>query len=513
MDGACELQAEGGGKCAVGQCALGQKARPDPYPHTYCGTNFKAHSPESRAHWAWPNSGNVFERRTPMSTEPAIPETHYAVSDGLSIAYQVFGSGTQDLVMIPPIVSHLDANWTIDLTYARMLRRLGQTFRVIVFDKRGQGLSDNFDGVPTLEERMDDLVDVMRAAGSDKAVLFARSEGGSMAALFAATYPEKVRQLVLFGAMARFTHAPDYPHVPTLEQHLQAIAYSWGKEVSVKGFAPSHADDKDFCERFARYQRLTAFPNSIRRQIMANDRIDVRAILPQIRRPTLIIQQRRDRIVVCANGRYLADQIPGAVYLELPGADHVIVDSNADAVVNAICQFAFADWAPDRTERGGRWLATVLFTDIVGSTEHAGRLGDSAWRDLLQQFHAMGRRQLQAYRGKEIDTAGDGLFATFDGPARAIRCAAAMTREAKTFGLDLRAGLHTGEVEASGDKVSGIAVHIGARVMSQAGAGEVWVSNTARDLVAGSGIRFEARGTHALKGVPGEWPLSLAVAE
>jgi pimeloyl-ACP methyl ester carboxylesterase/class 3 adenylate cyclase len=448
-----------------------------------------------------------------MTNDLGSPETRYATSDGLSIAYQVFGSGTQDLVMIPPIVSHLDATWAIDLAYARVLRTLAQTFRVIVFDKRGQGLSDSFEGVPTLEERMDDVVDVMRAAGSDKAVIFARSEGGSMAALFTATYPERVHQLVLFGAMARFTHAPDYPHVPTLEHHLQAIEYSWGKEVSVRGFAPSHADDKDFCERFARYQRQTASPNSIKRLIMANDRIDVRAILSQIRRPTLVIQQRGDRIAPCANGRYLADHIPGAVYLELPGADHVLVDANADAVINAIGQFTVAGWAPDRTDRGGRWLATVLFTDIVGSTEHAVSLGDKAWRDLLQRFHAMGRTQLEAYRGKEVDTAGDGLFATFDGPARAIRCAAAMTREAKALGLALRAGLHTGEVEATGDKVSGMAVHIGARVMSQAGSGEVWVSNTVRDLVAGSGIRFEERGTHALKGVPGEWPLSLALAE
>ena len=448
-----------------------------------------------------------------MTANLPTPETRYVDSGGLSIAYQVFGSGTQDLLMIPPIVSHLDASWTIDLAYARMLRRLAQRFRVIVFDKRGQGLSDHFEGVPTLEERMDDVLDVMRAAGSEKAVLFARSEGGSMAALFAATYPEKVDKLVLFGAMARFTRAPDYPHMPSLEQHLHAIAYSWGKAVAVKGFAPSHADDAEYCEGFARFQRQTASPNAIKRLIMANDRIDVRAILSQIRRPTLILQQRGDRIAVCANGRYLADHIPGAVYLELPGADHVIVDENADAIINAIGQFAVADWVPETSDHAGRWLATVLFTDIVGSTEHAVRLGDGAWRDLLQQFYAISRAQLEAFRGELVDTAGDGLFATFDGPARAIRCAAAMAREAKTIGFDLRAGLHTGEVESTGEKVSGMAVHIGARVMANAGAGEVLVSSTVKDLVAGSGINFEPCGAHSLKGVPGEWQLHRALVD
>ena len=447
-----------------------------------------------------------------MTTELPVPATLYAESDGLSIAYQVFGSGTQDLVVVPGIVSNLDASWQYD-AYARMLRQLGQRFRVIVFDKRGQGLSDHFDGVPTLEVRMDDVRAVMQAAGSPRAVLFASSEGGAMAALFTATYPAMVQKLVLYGTMARFTRAPDYPYSPTLEQHLQAVTLTWGRPVAMRGFAPSRANDAAFCEGMARYQRQSASPSAIKRLVMANDQIDVRAVLPQIRRPTLILHRRGDRIVVCANGRYLADHVPDAVYLELPGDDHLAPEGDADAIIDAIGRFATADWVREPEHHAERWLATVLFTDIVGSTELAARLGDRAWRDVLQQFHAIGRAQIEGHRGLEIDTAGDGFFATFDGPARAIRCAAAIARELQAIGIELRAGLHTGEVEATGDKVSGMAVHIGARVMAQAGGGEVWVSNTVKDLVAGSGIRFEDRGTHALKGVPGEWPLWLALAE
>jgi pimeloyl-ACP methyl ester carboxylesterase/class 3 adenylate cyclase len=447
-----------------------------------------------------------------MTTELPVPETRYAESDGLSIAYQVFGSGTQDLVVVPGIVSNLDASWQYD-SYARMLRQLAQRFRVIAFDKRGQGLSDHFDGVPTLEVRMDDVRAVMQAAASPKAVLFASSEGGAMAALFTATYPAMVHKLVLYGTMARFTRAPDYPHSLTLEQHLRGVTLSWGKPESMRGFAPSRADDAAFCERMARYQRQSASPSAIKRLVMANDQIDVRAILPQIRRPTLILHRRGDRIVRCANGRYLADHLPDAVYLELPGADHLPSEGDGDAIVDAIGRFAAADRAPEPEHPAERWLATVLFADIVGSTELAARLGDRAWRDALQQFLAIGRAQLQAHRGREIDTAGDGFFATFDGPARAIRCATAIGRELEAIGISLRAGLHTGEVEATGDKVSGMAVHIGARVMAQAGGGEVWVSNTVKDLVAGSGIRFEDRGTRALKGVPGDWPLWLALAD
>jgi len=444
-----------------------------------------------------------------VSTDKPPPETRYTESDGLSIAYQVFGSGARDLVFIPGIISNLDANWQHD-NYVRMMGLLAERFRVICFDKRGQGMSDRFEGVPTLEQRMDDVRAVMQAAGSQRAVVFAYSEGGAMGALFTATYPALVERLVLFATMARFSKAPDYPHSPTLAQMLKAVGDTWGTLASPPMFAPSRAGDADFCDRMARYQRQTASPSAMRRLMMANDQIDVRAILPQIRRPTLIIHRRGDLVIRCGNGRYLADHIPQAVYLELPGADHLPTEGDMEAIVDAVGHFAGTDGLREADAPAQRFLSTVLFTDIVGSTELAGRLGDRAWRDLLQRFHGFNRVQIEAFRGREIDTAGDGYFAIFDGPARAMRCADAMVRGLQAMGITIRAGLHTGEVESLGDKVSGMAVHIGARVMSKAGDGEVWVSSTARDLVAGSGIGFEDCGTHALKGVPGEWALHRA---
>jgi pimeloyl-ACP methyl ester carboxylesterase/class 3 adenylate cyclase len=439
-----------------------------------------------------------------------MPETRYAESDGLSIAYQVFGRGAQDLLIVPGIVSHLEANWQWP-SYAQLMGQLGQCFRVITFDKRGQGLSDRFEGVPTLEQRMDDLRAVMQAVGTPRAVIFATSEGGALGALFAATYPAMVDKLVLVAAMARFSRAPDYPHMPPLERMLQGVADSWGTPQAIPFFVPDRAGDREFCEQGARYQRQTASPSAMRRVTLANGEIDVRAVLPQIRRPTLIVQRREDRVVRCGNGRYLADHVPGAVYLELPGNDHMYFHGDVQAIFDAVSRFAATGVAVQPPLEADRFLATVLFTDIVASTELAGRLGDRGWRELLQRFHASCRAQIGAFRGREIDTAGDGYFAIFDGPARAMRCAAGMVRELQAFGITIRAGLHTGEVEVLGDKVSGMAVHIGARIMSMAGNGEVWVSGTARDLVAGSGIGFEACGVHALKGVPGEWSLHRAL--
>jgi pimeloyl-ACP methyl ester carboxylesterase/class 3 adenylate cyclase len=446
-----------------------------------------------------------------VTTEQTIPKTLYAESDGLSIAYQVFGRGAQDLLIVPGIVSNVEGDWE-NPAHAAVRWRLAQSFRVIVFDKRGQGLSDAFDGVPTLEQRMDDLRAVMQAAGSKKTVLFAWSEGGPMAALFTATYPAMVERLILFGSFARFTWAPDYPYRETLEEYLEWYSTHWGTVEAVKRFTPSGSDDPLFCENSMRYQRQSTSPSALRRLIIANDQIDVRAILPQVRRPTMIIHRRGDLAVSKDNGRFLADHIPDALYAEVPGADHLWYIGDVDPIVDAIMNFAAADKARPAVDQTERWLATVLFTDIVGSTELAAKIGDQAWRDLLQKFHAIGHRQLEAQRGREIDTAGDGLFATFDGPARAIRCAAAISSEARAIGIEVRAGLHTGEVETAGAKVSGLAVHIGARIMSLAAAGEVLVSSTVKDLVAGSGIAFDERGAHTLKGVPGEWRLSAAVA-
>jgi class 3 adenylate cyclase/pimeloyl-ACP methyl ester carboxylesterase len=442
-----------------------------------------------------------------MTTDFTPPQTRYTESGGLSIAYQVFGSGSQDLVVVPGTISHLEECWRAP-DYVSLMRRLGQSFRVILFDKLGQGMSDRFEGVPTLERRMDDLRAVMHAVGSARAVLFALSEGGTVAALFTASFPALVERLVLYGTMARFTQAPDYPFMPPLDQMLLMLGKSWGTPASVRGFAPSRADDPVSAEYVARMQRLTASPSAMRKLVIANDQIDARFVLPQIRRPTLVIQRRGDLVVPVGNGRYLADHIPDAVYLETPGVDHFLYASPADDVVDALCRFAVDGWVREPSDaQAGRWLATVLFTDIVGSTDMAARLGDKAWSALLQKFHAVGRAQLAEHRGLLVDTAGDGLFATFDGPARAIRCAAALGAALQELGIGIRAGLHTGEVEAQGDKVSGMAVHIGARVMAHAGTGEVLVSGTTKDLVAGSGITFEARGSHALKGVPGEWAL------
>jgi class 3 adenylate cyclase/pimeloyl-ACP methyl ester carboxylesterase len=442
-----------------------------------------------------------------MTTDFTPPHTRYTESGGLSIAYQVFGSGTQDLVVVPGTIAHLEECWR-EPGYVSLMRRLGQNFRVILFDKLGQGMSDRFEGVPTLERRMDDLRAVMHAVGSARAVLFALSEGGTVAALFTASHPALVERLVLYGAMARFTQAPDYPFMPPLDQMLEMLGKSWGTPASVRGFAPSRANDGVFGEHVARLERLTASPSAMRKLVMANDQIDARFVLPQIRRPTLVIQRRGDLVVSVGNGRYLADHIPDTVYLETPGVDHFLYASPADDVVDALCRFAVDGWVREPSDtQAGRRLATVLFTDIVGSTDMAARLGDKAWSELLHKFHAIGRAQLAEHRGVLVDTAGDGLFATFDGPARAIRCAAALGASLGELGIAIRAGLHTGEVEANGDKVSGMAVHIGARVMAQAGTGEVLVSGTTKDLVAGSGITFEGRGSHALKGVPGEWNL------
>lgn len=445
-----------------------------------------------------------------MQDPNSIPQTWYVDAHGVSVAYQVFGAGAQDLVIVPGIISHLETAWEWP-RQVRMLRQLASVFRVIMFDKRGQGMSDSLEGAPTLEQRMDDVHAVMEAAGSRKAVLLAQSEGGAMAALFTATYPELVERLVLFGTMARFTWASDYPFSPTLEQHLRAVDRTWGTPQAGLGFAPSLSREPQTYEFFARAARRTASPSAIKRLMVANDQIDVRAVLPQIRRPTLIMHRRDDRIVTCANGRYLADHIPDATYLELPGADHVLSSGDADEVLSAVCRFASAPVATDVRGHGDRWLATVLFTDIVGSTSLAERMGDRDWTILLKQFHAVGQRQLEQHRGELVDTAGDGMFAVFDGPARAIHCASAISREVRDLGIALRAGLHTGEVESAGDKVSGVAVHIGARIMGQADSGEIIVSSTTKDLVAGAGLDFADRGVHTLKGVSGQWRLFQAL--
>jgi class 3 adenylate cyclase len=428
------------------------------------------------------------------------PETRYAKSGGVSIAYQVAGDGALDLVYVPGWVSHVELGWEDpDLAYG--LERLASFARLILFDKRGTGMSDRVpdDELPTLEQRMDDVRAVMDAVGSERAALFGSSEGGNMSALFAATYPERTVALCTFGVYARRVWSPDYPWAPTPEERRQTyeeVERTWATGLDAGTIAPSL--DARRLELLGTYLRRSASPGAGLALLKMNTAIDCRDILPMIQVPTLVMHRTGDRDVKVEEGRWIAERIPGARYVEFPGDDHVWWTQDADAVVDEIQEFLTGVRPlpqPDRV------LATVLFTDIIASTERATQLGDRRWTELLERHHAAVRRELDRFRGREIDTAGDGFLATFDGPARAIRCATAVRDSVRGLGLELRAGLHTGECELHGDRVTGIAVHTGARLASEAGPGEVLVSATVHDLVSGSGIAFEDRGERELKGV------------
>jgi pimeloyl-ACP methyl ester carboxylesterase len=437
------------------------------------------------------------------------PQTRYALSGDVNIAYQMIGDGPIDLVFVMGWVSNIDEFWT-EPSFANFLQRLARFSRLIVFDKRGTGLSDRVDenNLPTLEQRMDDVRAVMDAAGSRKAALLGISEGGPMCILFAATYPERTAALMTFGAFARPLAAPDYPWGRSEEAQrrwVEAIRTGWGSQpVGIEDRMPSRAGDERFRQWWTRYLVRSASPSAVLALGRMNAQIDVRGALPAVRVPTLIMHRSGDRALDVGGSRYMAQQIAGARYIEYPGEDHLPWTSDPDPVLGDIEQFVTgARHAPDID----RVLATVMFADIVDSTQRAAAIGDRAWTSELQQFYGLARRQLERFRGREIDTAGDGYFATFDGPARAVRCAQTLAKEVAQLGLAIRAGLHTGEVEVIGDKVGGIAVHIGARIAGHAGPGEVVVSNTVKDLVAGSGLQFEDRGVRPLKGVPGEWRL------
>lgn len=432
--------------------------------------------------------------------------TRYARSGHVSIAYQVSGSGPLDLVFVPGFVSNVE-HYGHEPRVAHFFSRLESFSRLIRFDKRGTGLSDRTASIPTLEERMDDVRAVMDAVGSERAALFGISEGGPMCLLFAATYPERTTALVLDGSFARSTWAPDHPWAWTDDEragHLAAITARWGTGDLAAVFAPSLGGDAGFREWFAGYERQGASPGGAEAVLRMVWEIDARHVLGAIRVPALIMHRRGDRVVNVEHGRYLAGRIPGAKYVEMAGDDHVVFGAGADRALDEMELFLTGARRPPDADRV---LATVLFTDVVGATERAAALGDRQWRELLDRHHALVRGELAAFRGKEIDTAGDGFLASFDGPARAIRAARAITEKVKLLGLTVRAGLHTGECEMIGDKLAGIAVHIGARVAALAAPGEVLVSSTVKDLVAGSGLRFDDRGAHALKGVPGEWRL------
>lgn len=437
------------------------------------------------------------------------PEPHYAPSNGAHIAYQVVGEGSIDLVYTPGIWSNLDVMWEWPI-WARYLIRLASFSRLILFDMRGVGLSDRGPEPPTLERQMDDVGAVMDAAGSETAVVFGGARGAAMTMLFAASHPERTRALVLYAPVARSVRTADWPYGRTEDEQrafFDRFTREMGTAQNLDLQGPSH--DPSFKRWWARFERLGASPGAWRELAEIFGQLDVRRVLPHIQAPTLVLHRRGDRIVDVEQGRAVADRIPGASFVELEGIDHIPFLGDADRIVAEVEEFVTGSRPAPEPDR---FLATVLFTDIVGSTRTAAALGDRKWHQLLDEHHRLVREELGRYRGKEIDTAGDGFLATFDGPGRAIACARAICDRVRPLGIEIRTGLHTGEVESMEDNIGGLAVHIGARVAAQAAGGEVLVSRTVADLVAGSGIEFEDRGEHELKGVPGTWRLFAVMA-
>ncbi len=431
--------------------------------------------------------------------------TQYAKSGDVHIAYQAFGDGPINLVLVPGFVSNVETYWE-QPDFARFLTRLAGYARVVTFDKRGTGGSDRVSELPGLDVRMDDLRAVMDAAGMDQAVLLGISEGAPLAILFAATYPERCRSLALYGSFSRFSYW--FPTEEALASFFGYVESAWGTGGSIQRFAPSRASDAAFQRWWGRNERSGASPAAVTALMRMNSQIEISGVLPAVRVPTLVIHRTEDQVVSIEGGRDVAAKIPGARLAEFTGTDHLFyVGDNADDIADTIEEFFTGSRGSAVIDRV---LATVMFTDIVGSTEKAAALGDRRWRALLDDHHAMIRRILTRFRGREVKTTGDGFLATFDGPARGVRCASAIANEIKSLGIDIRAGLHTGECEMIGDDVGGIAVHIGARVAALAGAGEVLVSGTVKDLVAGSGLSFSNRGAAALKGIPGEWQIFAA---
>lgn len=433
-------------------------------------------------------------------------EVRFARSDGVDIAYRVIGDGPIDLVYAQGAYTHLEVYWELP-AFRHYCERLAEFSRLILFDKRGMGMSDRVSGATTLEQRMVDIGAVMDAAGSERAAIIGESEGGPLAMLFAAAHPERTRALILQGAEVRERRSDDWPWGEASDEEFEEIMADlprwWGSGESFHYLAPSVGDVAWGREWRGRVQRYAATPSAWEAFARMAFDIDVRSVPPAIHVPTLIIHAVGDEVCSVENARFLARTIAGATYVELGGADHVPW-FDPDRTIAEMREFLTGEREASIPDRA---LLTVLFTDLVESTETATRLGDRRWRDLLEQHHAVVRRQLRRFGGREIDTAGDGFFATFDGPARAIRCARDIVGAVRSLGLEIRAGVHTGEVEILEDKVAGIAVNIGARVAASAGSGEVLVSGTVRDLVAGSGLAFVPRGTTVLKGVQGSWPL------
>jgi class 3 adenylate cyclase len=436
------------------------------------------------------------------------PKTSYARSGEFSIAYQVVGEGDLDLVYMPGFASHLEVFWE-EPRYSRFLHRLASFARVILIDRLGTGLSDRLPPgeAAILEQRGDDVGAVMDAVGIERAAILGWSEAAMPCTLFAATYPERTRALVLYGGMPSVVARDDFPYgvsEKVYDEFMESTLEVWPDGGLLRLWAPSHAEDAAARDWFTRYQRLSASPGAMKALWQSLKETDVRSVLPTISVPTLVMHRTEDVLIQVGCSRYMAERIPGAKLVEFPGRDHLWWFGDQDAIVDEVEEFLTGTRTmpePDRV------LATVLFTDIVGSTERAAELGDREWRELLERHGAVVRRELDRHRGHEVNTTGDGFLATFDGPARAIRCAQAIAAGIRPLGIEVRAGLHTGELEVMNGDVGGIAVHTGARVSGRAGPDEVLVSQTVKDLVAGSGIEFDDRGTHQLKGVPGEWRL------
>jgi class 3 adenylate cyclase len=436
------------------------------------------------------------------------PETRYARSGDVNIAYAVTGSGAFDVIFVPGFVSNVELDWE-DPLRAAFLSRLASFSRLIMLDKRGTGLSDRVSGMPDLETRMDDIRAVMDAAGSERAALFGLADGGSLAILFAATYPERTGGLVLYATLPRYVRSADFPWAPSREEAERDIAElerRWGTTDLASEWLIG--GEGGAAEDLAALMRRSASPGAAAALARMNLDIDVRDLLAAVRVPTLVLHRAGHGIDI-RGGRFLAQRIPGARFIELEGQHGLPYLGDSDRLLGEVDRFLTDLWESGAWEEvePDRVLATVLFSDIVGSSERAASLGDRAWRELLGRHHEFVRRLLGRYRGKEVDAVGDGFFASFDGPARAIRCGRTIATAVRELGLEVRVGLHTGECELLDGKVAGIAVHTGARVAALAQPGEVLVSSTVKDLVAGSGIAFEDRGAHELKGIPGEWRL------
>jgi pimeloyl-ACP methyl ester carboxylesterase len=433
-----------------------------------------------------------------------LPETRYALSGDVNIAYQTMGTGPVDIIMVPGLVSHVE--FTHELAgYTAFLRRLATFARVVTFDKRGQGLSDRISGAPSLEQRMDDVRAVMDDIGSQRAVIVGFSEGGAMSVLFAATYPERVAQLVLFGG---FAVSPTF-RSNDLEGLIAQRLKTWGTGEMMKTVVVSQAANQDAVSQFGKLERLSASPGALRAISLLNAQIDIRPILPSVQVPTLVLHRRTDARVPIEAGRHLAAQIPNAKFIEYPDGDHAFWSGDAEPLLGDIEEFVTGHRDSSSTELE-RILATVLFTDIVDSTRSASAMGDQAWRRSLDSHDQLARQMIEKHRGILVKNTGDGILATFDGPGRAVRCALAFSTAAGQIGLPLRAGLHTGEIELRGRDIGGIAVHAAARVMAQSQSSEVLVSRVVTDLVAGAGLKFAERGSHELKGLPGRWDLFAA---